>query len=139
MKINSLAEDIWDPRWWPSDVPYRPITVSQCGSIFAVVDLIDYEWALQWAWGHKLNSRGKKVYPYRVSCRTSQGEERNRSIFLHIAILERFKKRPWRNDIIGDHRDGNTLNCRRSNLRWVDRRFNNLNINGSLKDEEPIF
>lgn len=123
--------DPFDPRTWPCDVPYRPIWLDVANNLFAVVDVEDYEWALQWQWRPKPNSRGKKFYAVR-SYRLGGRGGRNVSVFLHKSIL-------LRSDPIGrtarrkiaDHQNGQSLDCRRSNLRWASARENNMNLHGS--------
>lgn len=116
--------------------------------IFAFVDYVDYAWALQWKWSPKWSRGGRKVYLRRnvqttitpaSICSLSGSRVRNRiqkTLFLHIAIMERTGiKRPSINHVIVDHRDGDGLNCVRSNLRWATMSQNRLNVNGSRGHE----
>jgi hypothetical protein len=107
--------------------------------LFAIVDEIDYHWALQWQWSPKWSRGGTKVYLRRVYC-ISKGsiidEEGRRirireqtTIFLHREITWRAKGPPPPDKPLSDHRNGDELDCRRQNLRWADHGMNARNIN----------
>ncbi len=84
-----------------------------------VVDYEDYLWAIKYKWGKKPNSRGKKLYAYRVS--------RNRSIYLHVEIMLRMCCPPTEEHTMVDHIDGDSLNNKRNNLRWATAKDNARN------------
>lgn len=94
---------------------------------FAVVlDADDWEYFRQWLWAPKWNSRCKKVYAYRTARRGNN----KFSEYLHVAILRRACiQKPTVHHIIGDHMDGDSLNCRKSNLRWATHSMNCRNRN----------
>jgi hypothetical protein len=110
---------------------------------YAIVDWEDYVWALQWLWGAKPNSRGKVFYAYRAA---NSGEVRYRarpnrpglskdykviSVFLHVEIMKRTgKRRPTKAHTIVDHKNRDSLDCRRRNLRWATVSMNNHNRTG---------
>jgi hypothetical protein len=106
------------------------------GSLAAQVDEIDYDWAKQWLWGYCFSKLRKnygleKSYAKRVY-RPDGAKGVRQTIFLHKAILVRsLGPPPDQYHTIGDHRDGNSLNCRRYNLRWATPSMNRLNINGA--------
>lgn len=118
-----------------SPLPYRPIYLDDTGELFAIVDEIDYAWAVQWKWRVKFskdrsNGRPLKAYATR-SGRIGGRGGRNVSLFLHKQILQRTGEMPPTSaHIIGDHKDGNSLNCRRGNLRWATPQQNRENFNG---------
>lgn len=94
-------------------------------SVWAVVDEEDYLWAIRWRWGKKFNSDKKKIYLYRHS--------RKVSIYLHKEICHRAHgDPPTEKHIIGDHRNGDSLDCQRHNLRWATLSQNRRNTHGSL-------
>jgi hypothetical protein len=72
----------------------------------AIVDDED-AWLMQWNWHAKTHKRSKTVY----AARTERKGGKHMDIFLHNEIL----KPPA--GLLGEHRDGNGLNNRRSNLR----------------------
>lgn len=92
-------------------------------SVFALIDEEDYHWAVQWSWGPKLSRGGSKIYLYRHS--------RGVSYYLHKEIMKRNEPEPPSPEhTIADHRNGQSLDCRRANLRWATPSQNSLNING---------
>lgn len=113
-------------------------------SIYSVIDDIDYQWALQWRWSPKFSKRGKKFYLRRCTnegsgafyeCPETGRIRRNRTqrtLFLHTAIMLRSGViPPTKKHVLVDHRDGDAMNCRRSNLRWATHTMNSRNVFGS--------
>lgn len=100
-----------------------------------MVDEDDYHWAIQWRWNpNKKKSRrnpGKiKIYAHRA-CRLQGKYGPCSSIYLHIEIMKRTGIRPPSvAHCIVDHRDGDTFNLRRSNLRWATHSMNSRNLFG---------
>ena len=99
------------------------------GEFAARVDAEDYWWACQWRWMVKFDKHGRKPYLYRkVYCATAMAC--NRSVYLHVAIFERFGTRPDAHHSMVDHADGDSLNCRRYNLSAATPSMNRRNIRG---------
>jgi len=100
---------------------YRIWLDSAC-TVCALVSFEDYEWALQWKWQITWDRHKRKMYATRS---TTTGEVRNGrkvrvKIYLHKAVLERSGKvQPCGKHTMGDHGDGNSLNCQRWNLEWA--------------------
>lgn len=139
-------DEMWDPNTWElEDHEYRVYGgmagCSDVGNavIFALVDEVDYHWAIQWRWFVK-QSRGKskgqpKYYIFRAVHPEGQPKSAY-SWFLHVEIMKRVEpKPPSDHHTIADHRDGNSLNCRRSNLRWATPSMNAKNKHGSHSHE----
>jgi hypothetical protein len=105
--------------------------------VYAMLDPIDYEWARQWKWCHTYGS-GSMVEvaegvfaierPDHIYARRCVGST---TLFLHREILRRKDGEPRYKRAIGDHINGETLNCRRNNLRWATPRMNARNKAGS--------
>lgn len=93
-----------------------------------VIDDIDYEWASRWLWNLCPSKNGKKIY-IRRSKKLRGGKWI--SIWLHKAICYReHGMPPTPSHIVADHKNGNSMDNRRSNLRWATVRENRENYNG---------
>lgn len=118
-----------------SPVNHRVIYLDDRGEHFAIVDEIDYAWAVQWkwrvCWSRDHGGKGKRK-PYAVrSFRVGGRGGRNVSLFLHKGVLVRSGKMPpTPAHIIGDHQNGQSLDCRRDNLEWATPQQNRENYNG---------
>jgi hypothetical protein len=110
-------------------------------SIWAAVDEDDYLYFRQWLWSYAKTPRGK-IYIKRSSGNaiiTRDGETigrmrgKQQTIYLHRAIMKRSGVLPPTPEHkIVDHRNGNSLDCRkRSNLRWATYAMNSVNLHGS--------
>jgi hypothetical protein len=86
-------------------------------SEWAVVDEVDYAWAIQWCWTIVEpipdGRRGRCRY-FRRTARDQDG--RCYTVYLHVAIQRRAVPVCPIVDGVVDHRDGDTFNCRRGNL-----------------------
>lgn len=130
--------DDWDPRiLFPDDPPEpRRIYGDDKGDLFATVDWIDYQFLLQWLWSPKWSRGGRKVYLRRVVQSGPRSARTQTTIFLHHAVMERAGIiKPSESHVL-DHRDGDSLNCQRSNLRWLTLSQNRANLFGSHQHHE---
>lgn len=110
------------------DERVRQIWLDDRAELFCVVDVQDYDFAMQWKW-KAIKSKGRKVKWY--AYRTTRDKERHVAVFLHKLICLRANGLPPSTDhLIGDHQDGDSLNNRRVNLEWSTRSQNCLNRNG---------
>jgi hypothetical protein len=94
----------------PRNKPYRYISLTQGRT--TIVDAADFEWLNQWNWNAVKVKNGKYVYVGRI------GPDRN-YIFMHRIILS--CKR------MVDHKNHDTLDNRRDNLREASRSQNGCN------------
>lgn len=128
-----LGRDPFDPRNWPE---YWRGTQSLplgdgCNAPVILLDWTDYQWAIRWRWAWVTSKQGlnrrHKVYGRRNTTRGVKGS--NLWVWLHKEICEReHGPAPSLFHSIADHIDGDTLNCRRSNLRWATPAENRANV-----------
>lgn len=99
---------------------------------WAVVDEIDYQWALRWMWSPKWSRGGRKCYLRRNQQTGTKSHGRiQQTVWLHVEIQKRKRiVKPSSAHTIVDHRDSESFNCRRSNLRWATHSMNARNKNG---------
>jgi hypothetical protein len=90
----------------PQDPSYRIIPLTQ--NKVALVDTEDYEWASQWNWYAQWNECTKSYYAGR---NPRVGDPPNTPQHLHTALLRVSPER------VVDHRNGDTLDDRKHNLR----------------------
>lgn len=130
---GALGLDPFDPRFWDIDVPHEcRIYGDDHANIWALVDAVDYQWAIKWLWRPKLSRGGRKVYLYRTAC----GNGLRRSAYLHVEIMRRTEIiPPSKFHTITDHRNGNSLDCRRANLRWATPSMNRRNLFGAYPND----
>ena len=91
----------------PQDQSYRLIPLTQ--GVNAIVDADDYEWLNSWDWFAAWNAHTKSFYAVR-----NFTVSKNKRIILRMHRVILGCEAP---DEQGDHRNGNTLDNRRKNLR----------------------
>lgn len=117
MTMHFKLGDPLDPRMALSDaVLDQPalLCIDERDMRFVRLDYADYAWAAQWVWAAHFNQRGI-LYPARQEG-TWPGVRRR--VYLHRAIMERIEPPPSPEHVV-DHKNGDTLDARRCNLRWV--------------------
>lgn len=93
-------------------------------SIFTLVSPEDFSWLTQWMWWLHADQRGKPYVRRRVKCY-------DKVIYLHRVVMLNLCAPPSPAHRYVDHINGNGLDNRRENLRWVTASENAKNL-GSL-------
>lgn len=116
-----------------SPVPHTPIFVDE-HEHFVVVDAVDHAWLSQWVWsacwskprpGHKLKLYARRTF--RLGGRLGKPIW----IYLHKEVCRRAHGEAPPGKPVGDHMDGNEIDCRRHNMRWASKSENRLNLDGA--------
>lgn len=111
---------------------YRIYGGDRDDSLFALVDQEDYHYALKWRWSPKWSRGHTKVYlrrVFQVTCSKTRTRTQY-TVFLHRMICWRAHGEPPTPEHTQvDHRNGDELDCRRTNLRWATPSMNARNIN----------
>jgi HNH endonuclease len=95
-KYHVKREPVVQPQ--DQSIKLIPLTKGQV----ATVDATDYDWLMKWAWNAYWHPRTKTYYARRA----------------HGPHMQRFIMGAKPNQLV-DHRDGDTLNNRRKNLRYA--------------------
>lgn len=131
--IRIQKDNPFDPRTWAEAHQCFIHLCDRDSSIVAIVSPEDYDWAKSWMWSYSLSNlrenRAKEKYYARRSTRVAGKAV---SIYLHKEILRRMGAvPPSPRHHIGDHKNGDSLDCRRENLRWATPSENARNLHGS--------
>lgn len=99
---------------------------------FALVDFVDYDWAMQYNW-FCTKPKNDRLVGY--AARHGRGG----LIWLHKEVLIRkFDLPPTHLHTIGDHRNGIPLDCTRGNLRWATHQMNSRNKWGFITRQKEL-
>ncbi len=79
--------------------------------MIAQVDDEDFEWLSQWKWTLQKNKQGHKFFFYATRRTTRRNHVSRKCIIMHRLIMNA------PHGLLVDHKDGNGLNNKRSNLR----------------------
>ena len=125
--------DPFDPNTMDFEPPQLRMYAHVGADVECLVDEEDYLFFTQWLWVTKKSPNGKLYFRRAVSRYDLYGKREGAdTIYLHIEILRRAQgESPTRRRCIADHWNGNSLDNRRQNLRWVTKRQNNQNRFGS--------
>jgi hypothetical protein len=122
--LRSAAALYFDVPTFDPRAPRRIYLDKHC-EVFALVSPEDYEWASQWRWGWVWDRTKTKRYARRTPRGPGQASQ---TIWLHKAVLNRSGKvQPSEAHTIGDHGNGESLDCQRDNLEWATKSMNRRN------------
>lgn len=107
---------------------------------YCVVDEIDYQFAIRHSWCLKTCRYNLSYFRRAVSTYVGAGVRGpNLTVYLHVEIMKRTGIEPPLPGFTRvDHRDGDTFNNRRKNLRWATPRMNALNKKGVMPHDFGI-
>ena len=130
--------DYLDPTAWSSVPMLRVLYLDNTASLRALIDEEDFVWAQQWLWTSTPNSTRSKFYATRNT--REAGTRRQIKVYLHKEVLRRFEPEPpTPQHTICDHKNGDSLDCRRANLRWATPSENGLNRFGAYARQGHLF
>lgn len=123
--------DLFDPNLLLADsllsAPVR-IPLNDAGTLFATVDGDLAPFFLQWVWVAHVDQKGMVYAARQTQTRDGYFIERKR-IYMHREVLRVTRRRkPSKDHILADHKNGDTLLNTRLNLRWATRSMNRKNI-----------
>lgn len=126
-----------DPNWLDFGPDVYRIWLDDRENEFALVDVQDYRWVQEHRWCLNIKkSRGSahhiKKYARRAVGENAGGQRlKTWTLYLHVAIMQRVQPVPPSTaHTIVDHRNGQSLDCRRVNLRWATPSMNAKNVLG---------
>lgn len=136
---DDLSDDPFDPRGWAIDLPWTHFHV---GSDLCTIPVLcspedlDLVRAFTWSVNRKNTRPGHVLKQYVSRCDRSSGS--NRTVYFHREVCARLGPPPTARHVIVDHMNGNSLDNRRTNLRWATVSENNRNKYGFIVQQSTF-
>ena len=111
-------------------------------TVYARVSAEDYAWAVQWRWQITWDRHKRKMYATRTVYvpgeLSASGKRKRRKLYLHKEVLNRMDvEQPTEGHTMGDHGDGDSLNCERWNLSWATPAMNRATARSAARGCAP--
>lgn len=122
--IPSPEWDEWNPDNWYCLLPYVYVFLHERDlDRYAIIDSEDWPWVQRHRWW-RVGGQSGKWYAARhgLGSRETRG-----NLFLHIEILNRYLGLAPEPGMVGDHINGDSMDCRRRNLKWATKLENAKN------------
>ena len=119
--MNAIVRDL---RPLLIGTPWRIVTLSEKNDVWCLVDAVDYTWLSEVNWNVSFGSRTR----WQLYAKRNIGRDRA-TVRMHREILLCADPRPSEEvaTLHGDHINGQTLDNRRANLRWLTPEENRAN------------
>lgn len=122
--------------WGPPAADWPPaVCLSDRFDLHALISPQDILWASKWKWGYKWAAGVKAAKDNIYACRQMRLSGKKLNLWLHREICWRAHGAPPSERHMADHLNGDSLDCRRENLRWATPSQNSKNRYGLLARE----
>lgn len=121
VRAVAFEADLVDLSW----TPWRRVWLSSRKPVWTLVDAEDFDWLMQWQWNVWHGGQGKE---WQLYAKRNTGERRD-TVRMHREL--QIRNDPRDADFVAshvvDHINGQPLDNRRANRRWLTQRDNIIN------------
>lgn len=123
--------------WGPAPAYEQPaVSLSDRWCLQALISDEDVEWAAQWKWSYKWAAGAKCNKIGKLYARRGITMPEVKTFWLHREVCWRaYGPPPSKKHTMADHLNGDSLDCRRENLRWATPSMNRKNLFGQIMKE----
>jgi hypothetical protein len=122
-----MLGDEFDPRFWAPDPEVKRVYVGRNAEHVCVVDADDYDEVIKRKWWLNKAGRDNPDHDGQGYVRGSVGKYKEE--YLHVWLMRNIPK-PTFHHLFVDHANGDRLDNRKANLKWVTYQENRANRNG---------